>query len=100
MSPQMHARGLQLPDVPLFVIKLGLLLLETGGLGLHELVERRELLPAGGRGGASCLGSMRRGTRTRDEIGVLTLLCLGRRATVGCLRGGHHDGCAAVLRGR
>ena len=34
-------------DAPLLVVELGLLLLEAGGLALHELVEGRELLPAG-----------------------------------------------------
>ena len=33
-------------DAPLLVVEIRLLLLEARGLALHELVERRELLPA------------------------------------------------------
>lgn len=49
--------------LPLLVIQVRLLLLETGGLRLHELVERGQLLPATGRRPPWCTA---RAVSTRD----------------------------------
>lgn len=51
ISAQQKERSFQ--HAPLLVIEVGMLLLQPGGLRLHELIERGQLLAAAG-GGSPC----------------------------------------------